>query len=37
MNPEIRRRFEARGERVVVREGDAVNLNLEVITDDEIQ
>ena len=37
MNPEIRRRFEARGERVVIREGDALNLNVEVIADSELR
>ena len=36
-DPEFIRRFATRGERVVIRESDALSLSLEVITADEIQ
>ena len=37
LDPEFIRRFAARGERVVIREGDALNVNLQAITEDDVQ
>ncbi len=36
-NAEFIRRFEARGERLVVREGDALTVNLEAIPESDIR